>query len=209
MTNLFISLYPEKNEQRAAELAECLRRNAECKDIDRIFIFAEHPESGSFDYLIESLKIPEKCEVLPTTGRPTFKNFFEAINHLTEPNDINIIANSDIYFEEIPVKPTYGQCFALTRYDIQPDGSEKFLNMRDSQDCWLMRGKINIPAYCSFTTGVPGCDNRLGMELLRVGYEVTNPSLTIKTYHLHSGEKSYDINTQKINPPYLRITPTF
>lgn len=216
MTRLFISLYPESNEARKNELKTCLLKNIECAAIDEIFILAERAES--FDYLpYISDAENKKVYVLPVTVRPTFRTFFNAINHIQQNTgenfgnvtftNINIIANSDIYFESLPVFPAYNQCFALTRYEIEANGGVRFLNRSDSQDSYIFNGAIKIPEYCHFFIGTPGCDNRICHELKRTGYEVLNPSLTIKTYHLHLGQKSYDNTTERVKTPYLRLNP--
>lgn len=218
MTRLFISLYPETNGARKKELKTCLLKNIECPAIDEIFILAE--KSESFDYLPDISDVEnKKVYILPVTVRPTFRTFFNAINHIQKNTDnnfgnvtfgdnINIVANSDIYFESLPILPTQNQVFALTRYEVEPNGNIRFLNRSDSQDTYIFRGSVTIPQYDHFFIGTPGCDNRICYELKRAGYEVLNPSLTIKTYHLHLGQKSYDNSTERVKTPYLRLNPT-
>ena len=41
-------------------------------------------------------------------------------------------------------------------------------------------------ARCTVLPGVAGCDNRLVYLLQQAGMIVTNPSRTIKCYHLHN-----------------------
>jgi len=58
----------------------------------------------------------------------------------------------------------------------------------------------------NFTQGVPGCDNKIAYLLQEAGYVVTNPSTTIKTYHLHlSGIRHYNakyrVPRPRINVP--------
>lgn len=203
MTNLFISLYPEKNKVRQLELAECLKRN--CKVFDRVWVLAEHDEEN-FDYLPDIS--PATVNILPVSVRPTFRTFFSAINTVCGLEDVNLIANSDIYFEEIPVWPQASQCFALTRYEVEANGSKRFLNRNDSQDVWIFHGKIRPVGFCDFHLGIRGCDNRINRELAVAGYNVINPSLTIKAYHLHRNPTDHHSTNKVINPPYLRLNPT-
>lgn len=193
--NLFINYYIDPNPERQKEIDLCLINNLNNPEIERVYIFGEFrnmPYNGNF---------PNHYKIipLPCNGRPTFQNFFSAINLHTGADDINIIVNSDIYVSLVlwPVFPTRYQCFALTRWDILPDGSEKFYNSSDSQDTWVFRGPIKQVKGADYTQGVAGCDNKIAWELQRAGYQVLNPSLTIKTYHLHnSGIRHYD----KIQP---------
>lgn len=195
MTNLFISLF--NNPVRNKEYHECLRRNSKSGLFDNIFVIAEGDENW-FDYLPSDVFI----SILPINTRPTFRSFFNAINVITGDDDINIIANSDIYFKDIPFTPRFNECFALTRYE-----PTFFLNRADSQDVWMFRGRVNLPQYCDFGMGVPGCDNRISYELRAAGYEVTNPSLSIKTYHLHKHPTDHSKAAKRIAPPYLKLTP--
>lgn len=202
MVNLFISLYNETNSKRAKELYTCLMNNFKSGCFDAIWIIAES-DNGNYDYLPDVS--PYSFNLLPCTVRPTFETFFNAINTVTGVEDINVIANSDIYFVDLPVLPAYNQCFALTRYEVDANGGIRFLNRRDSQDSYVFFGHIKKPSYAAFYS-LPGCDNRICWELRNAGYQILNPSLTIKTFHLHNGEKSYD-GTRKVNTPYLFLEP--
>lgn len=211
MTNLFISLYSEKDKNRKAELHTCLMNNLKSGCFDQFWVIAQPDENGKFDYL-EDVN-PYTVNVLPCTVRPTFRTFFEAVNNVTFESslagiqNINVISNSDIYFETMPKVPTPNQCFALTRHEIRANGQAFFENRHDCTDTWVFNGKIKMPKYCDSFMGIPGVDNRINHELLNIGYEMLNPSLTIKTYHLHLGAKSYD-GSVKIGRPYHFINPT-
>lgn len=201
--NLFISLYNEQNRERQNELHTCLMNNLKSGCFDRVWAIAEDDKQG-LSYLREVN--PYTLNVLPCTVRPTFRTFFEAINNVTKPEDINVIANSDIYFESIPIHPKYNECFALTRYEVNKNGPITFLNRRDSQDSFFFNGHIKIPKFCDFFM-LPGADNRICWELMNAGYQMSNPSLTIKSFHLHDGQKSYDGST-RVNRPYYFIVPS-
>lgn len=224
MINLFISLYSEKDRKRADELHECLMNNLKSGCFDAVWIIAEDDSQG-LKYLRDVS--PYIVNVLPCTVRPTFRTFFEAINTIDDQfkkaeigtffgnvnfgvnqnieENIYIVANADIYFESIPILPRLNQVFALTRYETRKNGPTSFLNRHDSQDSYFFRGKIKIPKYCDFPNW-PGCDNRIVWELNNIGYQMLNPSLTIKSFHVHEGDKSYTGN-QKVNRPYLFLHP--
>ncbi len=93
----------------------------------------------------------------------------------------------------------------MTRYDIK-DGEPVFFDRWDSQDSWWFKGamkNINAP----FNLGHPGCDNSLAYLLKQAGYNVTNPSRTVKTYHLHSNDTRNWWGKSVIPEPYFLITP--
>lgn len=165
--------------------------------------------------LFDSYALPE--------GRPTFNELFQ----LCEPDAINVIANSDIYFlnHEVDLiryaftRPGCGPeerphlCLALSRWDVMPDGSVVHHDHRDSQDLWIFYGKPQgIDA--SFTMGNPGCDNALAWLIKQAGYTVLNPSKTIRTYHLHNvpwrsyGEGRGMPKMHRIQPPYEMVPCT-
>lgn len=191
MTNLFISWFKS---ERESEYLTCLQKNAEI--FDRIFILNETDKQPYSHH---------ECKILnlPVNGRPTFRTFFNAINHITKDGEINVIANSDIWFENI-IGPKVNECYALTRHE-----PTFFLNRSDSQDSWLFTGIIKIPYYCDFALGYPGCDNRIAYELKMAGYMVLNPSLSIKTHHVHKvATDHYKPGTKRILRPYLKIEPS-
>lgn len=188
MTNLFISLFEAKG-KRQQELLTCLKHNL--KIFDAVYCLTEG-----------DIELPNNVIKLPVSCRPSFRTFFKAVNRITQPDDINIIANSDIYFKELPSGPKNNQSFALTRYE-----GDIFLNRADSQDTWIFTGEIKIPNYCDFWMGTPGCDNRIAKELLLVGYDVINPSLTIKTYHLHSEPTDHSKAVKRVQQPYFKPYP--
>lgn len=157
--NLFINTYTDKNPERDKELQECLRLNK-----------LNNPSFSIYEL----------------DGRPTYKEIFNVINSVTTPAEINIILNMDIYLpENFVCNPEPDECYALSRWDIQPDGSAVHYQNSGSQDTWIFRGAIKMVEGANFTQGIAGCDNKIAYLLQEAGYKVTNPSTTIKTYHLH------------------------
>lgn len=180
MTNIFISQYGEKNPKRRDELVECYQKNL-------------HIASEIYG-------------ITDNHSRTTYQDLFNKINEVTRPDDINIVANSDIYFDETInncSKITQDECYALTRYNVLKK-EIVFEDTPGSQDCWIFRGKIKEGNF-DIPMGIPGCDNRIAHELREAGYKVYNPSKVIKSYHLHNTPKSYDDNTQRIEPPYYLV----
>lgn len=187
MINLFTNYYKGTNPVRQKEIDLCLYHNLSNRFLNTM--------------------------VLNCQDRLTFKFFFDKINKITSENDINIVANSDIYFDEgVQLVSTISpiQCYALSRWDVLSDGSVKHFNRPDSQDTWVFRGKIKADVQADFNMGFRGCDNRLAHELKRAGYDVINPSITIKSYHVqNSNIRNYNLSKYFLVPgPYHTIKPT-
>lgn len=196
---LFINYFIDGDQKRHEEILTCLRKNSENSYITKIYCVSDVP-----------CDIPDynKLEQIIIHERPTYNVFFELINSLSPYNDICILANSDIYFDstlqEVNRMET-NEVYALCRWEDKPEGIS-FLNRWDSQDAWIFKGNIR-KMDADFTQGLPGSDNAIADRLSRAGYIVRNPSLTVKTYHLHnSGIRHYDLNS-KAPMPYKMITP--
>lgn len=206
MVNLFTTFYNERNPERASELRDCLSLNIECQVIDKIYIWLENLS----DVPVQS----EKIVIIPATSRPRFNDFFEAVNNVTHNNDINIITNSDIFFKDdigiIKNIKLNNRCLALTRWDIEENSEAKFLGRVDSQDTWIFKGKIRgIDGV--FFLGSLGCDNKIAYEIQKAGYAISNPSLSVKSYHLHLTQCRPGLSSYSANPlpgPYLYIPIT-
>ncbi len=210
MIRLLTSYYIDQNQDRQKELNECLKRNIDNKFIDEIIVLIEYP----IDLKENVHLMNKKIKTVLIHSRPFYNVFFNLINQNTGSKDWNIIANSDIFFDETigTLSDKYNGlnklCLALTRWDIQKDGSINFLNRRDSQDAWLMQGMVSEKVNGDFTMGQAGCDNAIAERFKRVGYSVINPSKSIKAYHLHnSGVRNYNPSV-KVPQPYHLINPT-
>lgn len=197
--NLFINWYSDKDVRRYEELFNCFSKNEENTAIDKIYGYVD---------VKQNYPAPAKVTWLNIKGRPTFADYFYLINEVSGPDDINIIANTDIYFDEYGIELIKkniheNECYALARWDIQPDGGAEHLNRRDTGDAWVFKGKVKKISECNFCLGIPGCDNSIAERIARAGYVVKNPSVDIKIFHLHlSGIRNY-----KTPKPYLLITP--
>jgi hypothetical protein len=176
----------------------------------KVNLFFNHYESDSRQQEIDlCLKKNKEVfdRVIVVKGKPTFKQLFNLSQQF--PDDINVFCNSDIYFKEIESLKgiNNNECYALTRWDKK--GNElSFFNRRDSQDAWVFKGVVrNINA--NFYPGMWGCDNRLAYEILREGYKVSNPSLSIITVHVHQSEARNQERTKSntVPQPYYLLDP--
>ena len=145
------------------------------------------------------------------TGRPTFTELFA----MCHADAVNVIANSDIYFDETlrehADKLTYNEVWALSRWEDMGGDTLLPYHRRDSQDAWVVswQPEVNAP----FQMGVPGVDNCLVHALRERGFEVTNPCQSVRAIHLHkSGYRTYGDGRGKpkayrYSPPYAFAEP--
>ena len=187
MIRLFVNQFKSKDDYRNKEFEKCLEINSLNKDIDKIVLL--------------------KCD-----NRLTYDDFFQEINKSAKEEDISIIANLDIYLGNNFKRYLKGMerkvCYALSRWETN-FGTSLFLRGEDSQDTWIFKGNIE-GVYGYFNIGTLGCDNKLVYELRKAGYTVLNPSKTIKTFHIHSGQLPNNAHhdfSLRISPPYEFVTP--
>ena len=159
---VFYNYYIDKNPQRRREIDFCLQKNIENKYIDLIMIESE--------------------------SNPTFDFMFEKINRLSGPNDINIICSADIFFDDsVAMVHRLGakDIYALSPWDWKSAQTIIAPNTDQNQDVWVMRGKVQ-GVNGNFPLGKPASDNRIAYEFRQAGYNISNPSKSIKTYHYHN-----------------------
>ena len=198
---LFSASFPVTDTVRLAEYEEVLRRNCKCESIDEICLFRE----GDADPPIRCTKL----DVRRAPHRPLYSEYFAWMNEFAAPDDVSILANADIYFDDqlelfrrwsLPSETA----FMLATWDVDDRGDSSLRYRNDSQDVWIFRGPVR-PVASAYPVGVARCDNRIAYDLAVAGYTVENPSFSIKTHHLHAGERrryAEGIHSELIPPPY-------
>ncbi len=198
---LVIPYYRDKRKERRWELDCVLRKNIGNKLIDQIITVIDNDDS------LPLLRIYKTVTIINIGRRQMFSdlsNIANAINH----NGINIIANADVYFKQEDIekikKIDYtNTVLALSRWDVKKKGNPKLHEHKDSQDVWIFKGRLNING--DFLMGTRGIDNRIAYEIGK-NYNIINPSLSIKSYHLHLTEmRNYTAKSIAVPPPYLRV----
>ncbi|QDS88902.1 hypothetical protein EC9_30970 [Rosistilla ulvae] len=205
MIRLFTSFYLAPDDARLAEIVECLHRNVAANAVDEVCLLLETC-SGPFEH--------PKIKARPISGRPLYRDLFEWARESCKSNDdLSIVCNSDIYFDSslLALQRTLqaNQCVALTRWDVRNNGSAILFNRNDTQDAWIFRGPPR-DIVDDFPIGVPRCDNRIMYELRRAGYLVINPAFSVRSYHLHAGQREeYDQTKLSafVDPPYQYLWP--
>jgi hypothetical protein len=196
MIRLFINWY---DSQRNDEIKACLDKNLSNPLIDHVHLMCDGTETTVPNH--------SKIVVHHINHRPTYNDYFREMD--SYPDDIRIIANADIYFDQtlsLALSMPDNDCYALTRYDVTPEGPVLVKNP-ESQDVWIFKGHLK-PINGDFFPGTWACDGRIAWEIRHAGYHITNPCKSIIIYHLHQGWK--DIGSTLtvddiVPPPYLPL----
>lgn len=154
-----------------------------------------------------------------TRHRLTFRDLFDYA-HRTFPNEICVIANSDISFDHtlslvIPrVQPNV--LIALSRWENEsgPVMGGHVVDEEDgklfsqTQDAWIFRGGAIPPFRADQQLGILACETRLAYEAAAAGVVILNPAISIRTRHHHqSNVRTYTRKDVYKGPRYLpRIT---
>jgi hypothetical protein len=192
--------------KRRRELDICLNKNIENPFIDSIVLLNEHTYSN--------ITSPKVTQVL-INKRMYYNDVLKYIKESTYRQDtIIVFANADIYMDNsirllwsVNLDDVF---FALLRYE----NGEIFGPRSDSQDTWIVNAGSIQKRNCKyedfdFSFGAQGCDNAITTEMLRMKFKVVNPSLSIKTHHIHETNiRTYDTNAIVEKNVYLYIEPT-
>lgn len=212
MRNLFTTWYNCGNDDRQSEINHCLRANEYSGLFNSVFVIER-----------EGLTIysPNKIrEHFPkeNIGKPTFEQFIQLVNKYATKDSINIIANTDIIFDEsikLADNMQTDECYALSRWELNSKREKihQFNRLQihgDSQDVWIFKGQIKPIENSSFNIGTRGIDNRIAYEIKKAGYKITNPSNSIHTWHYHvSGVRDYiPAQGYAVPQPYLNVPIT-
>ena len=219
---LWTTYYRPKTEERDSEFIRCLKINSENPHIDVMYILCENTSCP-----IESPKI----KVIPITERPSFNTFF-GLYGTNEADSINILINTDIIIDygDTPLfqKLEKNTVFMLTRYEVMfPDtvttmddlkttridllrGDEEHTQSQfyGSYDLWAIRGSPSALIFPELL-GVPACDGRVAFHFNSLKYDLYNPCLVIRVYHIHADrDRSYYLARYSGDTIHIRPTNT-
>ena len=211
---LFVPYYKAHSVDRQIELERCLQTNNALTFIQQIVVVPDDPAHDGDDFA----RFSKVHVVRPDRKqRQTFAQMCAVINKMIDTMScpiVSVIANADIFFDctllDAAIALDTNKCFALSRYNVQSDGSLKPFLRNDSQDAWMFRDRIreSVVRNVHFAFGIPGCDNRFAKCLADAGYDLYNPSETVKLHHLQlTDSRTYDIKKQCVAPPYRLIAP--
>lgn len=180
---LFYNYYIDKDSSRKQEIDFCLQKNIDNPHFEIIIVDSEK--------------------------NPTFNFFFEKINLLSGPEDISIICNADIFFDDtIKLVTTipHHMVYALGRWDWHANRGPDFIHPDINQDVWVVRGPISEVSG-DFMIGKPGSSGKIAWEFDKAGYHVRNLGGTIKSYHVHDSGIRNHSEEERIPGPYLNVEP--
>ena len=191
--------------KRSAEIRKCLRENAKSRLIDRVLLLNESPQEFQ-----ESPKIVE--EVIG--HRLTYQDVIDRMYDI--PDDVIVaFANADIFIDDNSWKDLWNlnledKFLALLRYDVggtwDTTDAKIFGPRADSQDTWVVRAvdvkkRARDSWNLGFKFGKMGCDNVVALEMMKQKFLVSNPSQTLRTYHVHTSEIRNYAKTDVIEAP--------
>jgi hypothetical protein len=178
---LFYNYYEDSHWHRKNEIDMCLRNNIDNPLLDVIIVESE--------------------------TNPTFDFMFDKVNKLTGPNDINIICNTDIFFDDtiaLVSRMQDKEAYALGRWDWTTIKISNLVDNNSIQNAWIIKGKVeNVMG--NFSMGKPGSDGRIAYELQKAGYKVSNPSKSIKAHHVHNSNIRHYTENDRIQGEYLSV----
>ena len=216
MIYLFTTYYISTNKERQKELEYCLKKNMENRYITKIYLL--NNEIFNLDFINDS---EQKIVQVIIDDSPTYKlKFSDAIQYinLNFYNEICILSNTDIYFDETIARINYenikNKMFALLRYDLADDYTTTQLFTEwdgpraDSQDSWTFVSPLKINYNdINFEFGTLGCDSIFAAKVSDTGITVSNPSLDIVSVHVHASNfRTYNVDN-RIHDTYLLIEP--
>ena len=188
--NLSVDYYNDKHPERQRELDFCLAKNIENEHIDHIYMFLQP------NCVPPEISKVGKVTIINNSEQITYADFFKHTQQF--PDDINILANTDIYFDEtvrhaLTIKKE--EAWAISRYNLDSNmtpflqgsvvGPYPTNAAHVSQDVWVFKGAVNPITGSEMHMGPGGCDNRIAYLLMVAGYQVTNPCGKLKAYHHH------------------------
>jgi len=195
--NYYVEYWDCGNEERNTEVIDCINTNIKSNFFKNIFIFSEKEEKRLLKQTIKSSRI-------------TYQYIFD-----NAVDGINIFCNSDMEFDEtikLAENINENEFYALTRYEdnMMLHKNDDPYKGYDSQDVWIWKDRCKIK-NANFYLGLPGCDNKIAYYAELYGYNVKNPSLSIKTYHKHITNirdgSSADLS-KRLPPPYKLVPIT-
>lgn len=206
ITTLYVNHWTPPVSERRQEIDECLRRNLECPAIDRIVLLA----SSTPEHRRAVPASPKLVWVDLPVERARYSDLFAAINACTTtPWDLNIAANSDVFFDEtlnvLKVHDLFGVCVALSRWEVH-DGQDETLAGDNSQDAWIFQGPVRPCADpTDFPIGTYGCDWKIAWVLRHADYALINCPYDVRHHHLH--QCPYRNNGSMTPGPYVSRIP--
>lgn len=192
---------------RNAELDFCINQVHKSPYISKVYYFCDINVDTSV------IDTREKSVIIRFNEKEkdfTYNQYFEFANKHFSDNDIIILSNLDIFFDDSLQKVeeffhihSKTHVMAINRWDFDKKTLVSVnCEWEYSQDVWIWKGHLNTSGIdADFPLGKPGCDNRIAYELYK-NYEVINPSRTVRTHHYHTSQhRAYRFGDLSITIP--------
>jgi hypothetical protein len=204
VSTFYLSKYNNSlDNERTNELIAALIHNLNSNIIQKIHLFIDSNDAMEKLNEIKSNNInSNKIITISINKQPTYHDFFGYIlNNL--PNNICMIANSDIYLHSynlnlIKLLSCGKYCYALTRHehDMSCPLIDKYFN---SHDCYIFNSKyLDNRILClntNFQQNLIGIESRIIKSFCNLKFKVFNPCKQIKIVHLHKTNlRNYTMN---------------
>jgi len=213
---LITTYYKTSNESRNIEIETCLKNNYLNPYIEKIYLL------NNFFYDLSFIENNSKIEQFIISRDENYiLKYNDAINFINKncKNKICILSNSDIYFDNslslLNNINMYNKFFALLRYDEDSNGNKTIFTRHneprdDSQDCWIFKAPLSVSLdKLDFSFRTLGCDSIFAKHIYDIGLQVSNPSLSIISTHLHKTDyRTYNYEN-RIHGVYCLVKPCF
>lgn len=194
MYNLLIQYFDHWHDQRNKDFQFCLEHNLENPYIKKVYLFYENLENIKNQQIL----INEKIVVIPIKERASYKQLIDYSNENLK-NEICILANTDIYFDgtiQLLDKIWFdNKIIVLTPYE----NGELRRIAGECSDSWIFKSPIKN-FNSDIKMGISFCESLFIIEARKVGLDIENPCLSIKSHHEH-----HDINGEYITKNLLKV----
>jgi hypothetical protein len=204
---VYYNYYVPGDPVRAAELLSCFCVMVNDPQIQRLVVLSDAQPTMASDRLVWR----------HVSRRPTFAEYFSAMEALSSDDDVNVVINSDCCIDPATSGRLHqigkDEAYCISRHDVMSllplryRGTPPYFLRCFSADCWAIRGRPRRGLSLDFSLGMPGCDERLAYELKSAGYRLRDPYKAIRVFHLHpsTNERSYSA-ADRVPGPYASPT---
>ena len=191
---------PAATPQRTHEYLYCLDRNLNLPEIHKVHLVTANLSLPNHSKLVFHKGIADMT--ITSALRLAF-------NH-TQENDIIIIVNADIYFDQTVRYLRYMRSspWFLSRYEHYPLKGPLYIGTQcdssryiGSHDAFIFRRPMPTIwlSVLDWALGTPGMEARMIWELAQFGVKVENPCTLVRTWHVHYSKRNHRYRFPVVN----------
>jgi hypothetical protein len=196
--SLFTTFFIAASNERQQELLLCLKKNTENDYIKNIFLLLDGKNESQIKEIVGKSTDVSKIQFINVNRVPTYGDWiYYSKQKAEELADISVFCNADVYTDDTIIKLSdytakNETIVCLSRHDLKENTFEPHPNPHWSQDLWAISKDniLKIGNQCFIDeltithTGMYRCDNKLAYIFAMRGWEIYNPCLEVKCYHL-------------------------